>query len=225
MFQIIRLTPSNNWYYPESLELGKLAGTKSYTPHTKMSFPLGASRLGGPIADLPEKMQIPTGMHFAALLNLHAITKHDLVGLLPNTGYLFFFIGGYGDEGAVIYSDCDSSKLHRHFFDHDKWFWDGCLIEKSTSEIEDLSSRYIDVPGEGRQWDAFAGSEMSKIYGIYTHCQKSESEIIEISSSSKILLLQIGEDYTGEGVWSVLIEKVDLTNRNFSNCSFDWGQS
>lgn len=190
-----------------------------------MSFPLGASRVGGPIVDLPEKMQVPKGMHFAALLNLDAITKHDFIGLLPSSGYLFFFIGGYGDEGTVIYSDCDSSKLHRYFFDHDKWFWDGCLIEKITSEIEDISSRYIDVPGEGRQWDSFAGSEMSKIYGIYTHCQKNESEIIEISNSSKILLLQIGEDFTGEGVWSVLIEEADLTNRNFSNCSFDWGQS
>ena len=79
---------------------------------------------------------------------------------------------------------------------------------------------------QGLLWDDFAGSKQSKIFGIYTHCQLGEEEIIDILNSNKVLLLQVGENgFNDEGVFSVLIEKTDLIARDFSRCEFAWGQS
>lgn len=225
MFNIIRFTPSKTWYYPASVELGILANTKHYVPHTEMHIPLGASRVGGPVWDIPASLAPPQGMQFAAQLKLDDFFGFDSRHLLPSSGFLFFFIGGYGDEGKVIYADCAVSDLERKITEHDKWFWDGSLIETISAETESLESRYVDDPLHGREWDDFVGAEKSKIYGIYTHCQMGEEEILSITNSSRVLLLQIGEDFTGEGVWSVLIDKADLKNRDFSSCTFEWAQS
>lgn len=224
-FNIIRFTPTGEWYYPESVELGILAKRKNYTPHTKANVPVGASRVGGPIIDMPGGIAVPDNMRLAAQLNLSDFMSIDPYELLPKKGYLYFFIGGFGDEGKVIYSNCDASFLERRIFEHENWFWDGCLIERFYIENENLDARYESDPEEGRIWSCFADGEKSKIYGVYTHCQKSEKEILEITDSSRILLLQIGEDFTGDGVWSVLIERDDLKALNFGCCSFEWGQS
>ena len=83
---------------------------------------------------------------------------------------------------------------------------------------------YIEDEGD-TGWDYFTGSENSKVFGIYTHCQLEQAEIEEITFSSNILLLQIGEDFTEAGVLSVLIERDDLKNLVFDNCEFVWSQS
>jgi len=225
MFNIIRFTPSNTWYYPASVELGNLANTKLYVPHTEIHIPLGASRVGGPAWDVPALFAPPSDMQFAAQLKLEDFSAFDSGNLLPRSGFLYFFIGGYGNEGKVIFADCATSDLECKIIEHEKWFWDGSLIENIFAEAESLESRYVDGPGHEKEWDDFAGVEKSKIYGIYTHCQMDEKEILSITNSSRLLLLQIGEDFTGEGVWSVLIEKADLKNRDFSCCTFEWGQS
>jgi len=36
---------------------------------------------------------------------------------------------------------------------------------------------------------------------------------------------KIGEDFTDEGVWSVLIKETHLKKRKFKKCRFDWAQS
>lgn len=74
-------------------------------------------------------------------------------------------------------------------------------------------------------WDFFAMTFKSKVFGIYTDVQLGEDEIEEITFSDKILLFQIGENINEEGVFSVLIDKHDLINRNFENCQFRWSQT
>lgn len=230
MFTIIRFTPQARWYYPKSVDLGILANSKDYIEHTSMPVPLGCSRIGGPIVDLPKVITYPNNMFFAAQLNLNDFSKFDAFDLLPRSGFLYFFIGGYGDSGRVFFTDVTAEDLTRVVKEHEQWFWDGCLIDGIYNEEEDLKSRYSEDwsdedEDEDIGWDCFAGSEKSKIYGIYTHCQKDEEEILEITNSDNILLLQIGSDFTSEGVWSVLIKRKDLENRRFDNCKFEWGQS
>lgn len=235
MFEIIRFTSSSEWYYPKSVELGILENAKSYVDHTQIDFRLGCSRVGGPIVDFPKAFQYPKDMFFVAQLNLAEFAQHDPLSLLPKLGFLYFFISGNGDDGKVYYESTPAEELIREIKEHDGWFWDGCLIENIFIEEEDFDSRYIekdededeeDENEERMNWSYFAGSEKSKIYGIYTHCQKQEEEIRDISTdSNNVLLLQVGEDFTGEGVWSVLINRDDLINKNFECCMFEWGQS
>jgi uncharacterized protein YwqG len=236
MFKTIRFTPNTEWYYPKSIELGVLENAKNYVEHTQIDFQSTCSRIGGPIIDLPKKLQYPKDMFFVAQLNLVEFAQHDSLSLLPKSGFLYFFINGDGDDGSVCYADVSERELIREVKEHDGWFWDGCLINSIFVEEEDFDARYIQDDEEddesenevekGMVWDYFAGSEKSKIYGIYTHCQKQEEEIREISTdSNNVLLLQIGEDFTGEGVWSVLINRDDLLSKKFERCKFEWGQS
>lgn len=229
-YKLIRFTPETKWYYPKSVDLGILADTKSYVDHANVNFSPDRSRIGGPIVDLPDHISYPDGMQFVAQLNLNEYSKHDPLGLLPKSGFLYFFIGGYGNEGAVYYADVKADDLIRVVKEHDKWFWDGCLVKTICQEEESFAERYskadADSEGEAKfEWDYFAGTEKSKIYGIYTHCQKHEGTIKRITKSDKTLLLQIGSDFTDSGVWSVLIKTSDLKKRDFSNCTFEWGQS
>ena len=224
MYQYIDFTACEEWYYPKSVELGILEDSKNYVDHTQINISMGTSRIGGPIIDFPKGEKLPSKMKFAAQLDLKLFSESDIFSLLPKTGFLYFFIGGYGDEGSVFYFDVESKDLERHIVEHESWFWDGCLVDKVSNSTEDFDSRYYEEDGEV-EWDYFAGSKSSKIYGIYTHCQKGEEEIKQITESDKILLLQVGENFTDEGVWSVLIDRNDLENKQFENCKFEWGQS
>ena len=89
---------------------------------------------------------------------------------------------------------------------------------------EDESEKeYADA--NGLLWDCFVGGKKSKVYGIYTHCQYDMDRIMDITHSDRVLLLQIGEDFTDEGIFSVLIPREDLRRRRFDDCEFEWGQS
>jgi len=153
---------------------------------------------------------------------------------LPKTGQLIIFANDE-DKGKLIYADVPNSALERQIVEHEDNFWDGVLIDKIFAETETLSGRFI-VPEDeddkkfanedGKIWDCFAGSEKSKIFGIYTDCQKDEKAIRKIVFSNKVVLLQVGEGgFNDEGVFSVLIDKDDLKNRNFDKCKFVWAQS
>ncbi|WJS93984.1 YwqG family protein [Flavobacterium johnsoniae] len=200
-----------------------------------LEIPLGHSRYGGPIADLPKNFEYPKDLRFAAQLDLKQIAPHDKSGLLPKTGHLFFFADIMEDKGLVVYSDVDNSELERVVKDHEDNFFEGVLIKSAFSSTEKLSSRYRqpedeyeeeDANEDGVLWDYFEGSETSKIFGIFTHCQAQEQEILDMVNSDKIVLLQIGENgFNDEGVFSVLIDKNDLKDLNFDNCEFYWGQS
>jgi hypothetical protein len=228
VFKIIRLLPDVVTYYPASITVPAILQRDSLIAHTALEIPLGHSRYGGPVVDLPVGVHYPEGLHFAAQLDLAAIAPFDELGLLPKTGQLIFFADIRSNTGQVLYADVPNTSLTRVVKEHESDFWEGQLIRGFRRETETLAERFdpllIEEAG-GTGWDYFTGSEKSKVYGIYTHCQLEQEEIEAITFSSQVLLLQIGEDFTEEGVFSVLISHEDLQQQNFARCRFAWGQS
>jgi hypothetical protein len=233
---IIEFTAQDQQYYGDSIKMPAiLLDDSNYVKASQVSIPLGYSRYGGPVVDLPPGIDYPAGSRLAAQLDLACFSPHDKAGLLPKTGQLLFFADIIGETGKVIYADVPNHQLVRVVQDHEDNFYLGVLIDQVFASTETLQSRYRDPEDEeeaedanedGKLWDYFAGSKKSKIFGIYTHCQLEEEEILEILESDKILLLQIGEGgFNDEGVFSVLIDREDLVKKDFSNCSFAWGQS
>jgi uncharacterized protein YwqG len=233
---IIELTAQNQQYYGDSIEMPTIVfESGNYVKASQISIPLGCSRYGGPIVDLPPGVDHPADLRFAAQLDLSCFSPHDKSGLLPKTGQLLFFADIIGESGKIIYANVPNDQLVRVMQDHEDNFCLGVLIDQVFASSETLQSRYRDPDDEeeaedaneeGKLWDYFAGSEKSKIFGIYTHCQLEEEDILEILDSDKILLLQIGEGgFNDEGVLSVLINREDLEKKDFSNSSFAWGQS
>lgn len=233
-FNIISLSPGRKRYFPASMEKEDWMGDE-YVKFTELDIPLGHSRYGGPVVDLPSDIQPPEGLRFACQLDLAEISKYDYAGLLPQKGQLFFFAEIMVPTGKVIYSPESNENLYRHIFEHDDNFWDGVLIDRIWADKESWTERFIkaeddwdreNMNTEGFVWDGFAGSDKSKLFGIFTHCQLGQSEIEEITNSEKRLLLQIGENgFNDEGVLSVLIPEKDLEKLNFDNCEFHWGQT
>lgn len=236
IYDIIEFTPADKHYYGDSVEMPDiLLEDELRVKASEVDIPLGHSRYGGPVADLPKGFIPPEDMCFAAQLDLKEIAPFDKSGLLPKTGHLFFFADIFNETGKVIYADVNNNELVRVINDHEDNFYEGVLIDKIFASTESLSSRYRDpefdeekedANKDGKIWEYFAGTNRSKIFGIYTHCQLQEEEILDILHSNKILLLQIGENgFNDDGVFSVLIDKNELKNKNFDNCSFAWGQS
>ncbi|MBZ4034098.1 DUF1963 domain-containing protein [Flavobacterium sp. 17A] len=236
IFDIIELRPATKHYYGDSLKIPEILLEDGLLVKVgTLDIPLGHSRYGGPIADLPRDFEYPKDLRFAAQLDLKQIAPHDKSGLLPKTGHLFFFADIMEDKGLVVYRDIATSELERVVKDHEDNFFEGVLIKEVFANTEKLSSRYRqpedeyeedDANEDGVLWDYFQGSETSKIFGIFTHCQAQEQEILNVVQSSKVVLLQIGENgFNEEGVFSVLIEENDLKELNFDNCTFYWGQS
>ena len=231
-FKIIRLKADNKIYYPDSSEHEDWMDDK-YIKQSKINIPLGVSRYGGPVIDLPEDIEYPSDLRFVAQIDLSKASKFDSYGLLPKTGQLYFFADILSDKGKVIYSNTENEKLIRTIKEHEDNFWSGVLITDFYSDTENINERFIEEEKKGffskkivRQWDFFAGSDKSKIFGIFTHCQHDQEYIEKVSFSNKLILLQIGEDgFNDEGVFTTLIDKSDLENRNFDNCEFTWGQS
>ncbi|PYF77103.1 DUF1963 domain-containing protein [Pedobacter nutrimenti] len=223
-FKVIRFTADQKQYYPASMKK-QIWMDHRHVKHTEVDIPLGKSRYGGPVIDLPPGLEHPENLRFAAQIGLSEFSAYDSSGLLPEKGHLFFFSNLIDDTGKVFYVDVPNDQLVRHIYEHEDHFFLGVLVDRIFAEEESLESRFIDEEGE-KQWDYFAGSDQSKIFGIYTHCQYSQQEIEAVTFSDKILLLQVGEDgFNDEGVFSVLIERNDLERLNFEDCEFAWGQS
>jgi uncharacterized protein YwqG len=322
-FDIIRFTPSNEEYYPSIIDKDKFSKysrneAKRNIYYHELEIPLGKSRIGGCVIDVPKGFEFPENMFFAAQLDLSEFSKFDKINVLPKKGFLYFFCDKYGVTGKVIFVDVENSELERIIKEeHEQFFYSGILIDKIYPETESYEERYIEkepfkphnpmnifdeikkrdtqsiqnlsrlkdtMEGEAKKsldalleklqesykekdlkmeslknemaqkiddlkkknpfleqlynpdsqnkkedikemrWDDLAGCEKSKIFGIYSHCQYHEHEIKEITESDNYLLLQVGEDFTEVGVWSVLIPKNDLKNLHFENCKFAWGQ-
>ncbi|MBE8715535.1 DUF1963 domain-containing protein [Sphingobacterium hungaricum] len=232
VFEIIRFTADKRQYYPASMEHESWM-PENYVKHTEIEIPLGHSRYGGPVVDLPNGVEYPQDLQFAGQLDLSKFSAFDKSGLLPKTGQLIFFADLMEEKGKVIYADVPNEKLVRITREHEDNFYSGVLVDQIIAETETLEERFKepeyddeDVDEDGQVWDYFLGTEKSKIFGIYTHCQYSQEEIEEITFSDTILLLQIGENgFNDDGVFSVTIPKEDLKNLNFENCKFEWGQS
>lgn len=234
IFEIISFTADNKQYYPASMKHESWM-PENYVKHTQIEIPLGHSRYGGPVVDLPSGIEHPKDLRFAAQLDLSKFSPFDKSGLLPKTGQLIFFADIMNDTGKVIYTDVPNDQLLRITKEHEDHFFSGVLIDKIYADTETLEERFREPEDDdeeeaanedGKVWDYFLGSDKSKIFGIYTHCQYGQEEIEEITFSDKILLLQIGENgFNDEGVFSVTIPKEDLKRLNFDNCEFIWGQS
>ena len=222
--KVIRFTPSEKSYYAQSIESDFLKSRETYISAALIEVPIGQSLIGGPFVDLPEGLTYPDGHVFVAQLKLADVSKVDPNDLLPKSGYLYVFCSEHMDSGKVFYADVHETQLTRVVKDHDQNFFLGNVVKDVFADVDDLEKRYS---GEGasREWDYFAGSRTSKIFGYFTHCQYGESEILAKTADDVLVLLQVGEDFTEEGVLSVTIKKESLVKRDFSDCHFAWGQS
>jgi hypothetical protein len=235
-FDIIEFTGQDQQYYGDSIQLHPLLlASGNYVKASELAIPLGHSRYGGPVVDLPPGVAYPVGLLFAAQLDLAFFAPHDKTGLLPRTGQLLFFTDALTEAGQVLYTEVPNDQLVRVVREHQDNFFAGVLIDHAFATTESLASRYrepedeeerSEANAEGKVWDDFAGSERSKIFGIYTNCQLPEEEILAMVDSDPIVLLQIGEgNFNDEGVFSVLVSEEALKTRDFTACSFIWAQS
>lgn len=231
-FNIISFTAHPKQYYPASMKHESWM-PENYIKHTELDIPMGQSRYGGPVIDFPPGISHPENLRFAAQLDLKAIAPFDTTGLLPKQGQLLFFCDLITNAGKAFYADVPNDALVRQIVEHEDHFFSGVLINEVFPDTENFSERlrepeyeWDNINTEGKVWDDFAGSNRSKIFGIYTHCQMGQEEIEAITYSDKVLLLQIGTNgFNDEGVFSVLIPRQDLEQLNFDNCEFEWGQS
>jgi len=209
-------------------------------PLNEVAIPLGQSRYGGPVVDLPKNMIYPEGLLFVASLDLAEFSKFDTYELLPKKGQLYFFWSPDEGKQETFYADIVNDELTRVIKEHGNNFYIGSTIENIQKGQERFSDRYcIDDEDEIEEqegntewmynnlvWDSSAGSEKSKVFGVFTHCQYDPNDIAEKTYSDNVLLLQVGENsFNDEGVLSVMINKGDLKKLNFSNCIYEWAQT
>ena len=201
-FDIISFTADNKQYYPASMAKESWM-PDTYVKHTDIEIPIGHSRYGGPVIDLPKGIGHPKGLRFAGQLDLAKFSPFDKTGLLPKTGQLIFFADISNGRGKVIYADVPNDSLIRTINEHEDNFFLGVLVDKVFTDEDVFSDRFREAEDEwdkehanedGMLWDDFAGSDNSKIFGIYTHCQYGQEEIEKITFSDKLLLLQVGEN-------------------------------
>lgn len=232
-FDIIELVADKKHYYPSSMEKETWMDD-NWVKVQDIKIPLGQSRYGGCIIDIPKGFEIPKGMRFAGQLDLKIASQFDPQQRLPKTGQLLFFADIITGIGKVVYCKCRNDELERVIEEHEDNFFSGVLISSFKSNQEKLSDYYKvadedfgwdDLNSEGKRWDDFEGYKKSKMFGVYIHCQTSAEERIRIMEK-EIVLLQIGENgFNDDGVFNVLIKEHDLENRNFENCTLEWAQS
>jgi uncharacterized protein YwqG len=244
-YEIVRIIPSERKYcqmfsdehfmkqverfkkYSPDLTIDELKNKhkKDYDNYLDMNIPIGCSIIGGPIVDLPPDIEYPVGYSFMAQLNCSKIKRYDKYGLLPENGFLYFFVNNYGDEGKVFYTQKNEEGLKRIIKEHTNSFFYGKTVEEYREETETIETRYKMDNGE-KVWDYFKGDEMSKIYGIYSNCQFSREEIIKtMENENQIVLLQIGSDFLDEGCQNVFININDIKNKDFNKCIFEYNCS
>ena len=89
-YNIIQFTGQNRRYYGDSVVMSEAVLARgNYMKMSEMDIPLGQSRYGGPLVDLPPGETYPDRLLFAAQLDLSVFSLHDSSGLLPTTGRLF----------------------------------------------------------------------------------------------------------------------------------------
>ncbi|MHA7059116.1 DUF1963 domain-containing protein [Aquimarina sp. M1] len=146
-FNIIELTPDNKSYFPNSLKKEDWMDD-NWVRAQEMNIPMGKSRYGGCVIDIPKGIEIPKNMRFAGQLDLNEISQFDKTNLLPKTGHLFFFADIKKNIGKVIYQDTENSQLQRVIEEHTDNFFLGVLIIEFKASQESLSD-YYKKPEEG----------------------------------------------------------------------------
>lgn len=208
------------------------AGSAPYVPvsttpfagevaHTAVTIPLGHSRYGGPVIDLPPGLTPPRGQRFAAQLDLARFAAHDSTRLLPRSGHLFVFANIVTGHNTVIHADVATRTLVRTVVEHDDHFYTGVLIKRIRAGVERWTDRF-----HRGEWSYFAGADRSAMLGLPVHCQWSQREIERRIRRGTRSLLQVGQNgFNDEGVFSVLIQEAALRRRDFSRCEVHWAQS
>ncbi|MEM1115534.1 MAG: DUF1963 domain-containing protein [Bacteroidota bacterium] len=231
---IVTLTPGGPTYYAASMEPWPFMVEAGYVPHTEVEIPIGQSRYGGPVMDLPPGLAPPEGLRFAAQIDLAAVGPYDATGQLPRSGHLVAFADIRTDQGVVVYEEVDRDDLVRHVVPHDDNFYVGRLVAGAHADTEHWSERFDDdlvdlddgSVGTVTEWDSFGGSDRSKMLGWPVHCQWQQEEIEAEIEAGKVVLVQFGEaGFNDEGVFSVLIAWDDLAARRFDCCDVYWSQS
>ncbi len=191
---------------------------------------IGENLIGGCIVDLPPELSSPSNLSFVAQLNLNEISKLDESGKLPIEGFLYFFYGvdevTREEKALVHYYDGCVESLSRYVTEHNEQFSTSTTVACFSIAKDDISELFTidDVDGL-LTWNWFYGMNETKLLGIHSNPQLSENEMKDQLKSNKILLLQIGENYTHEGTLSFFIDKDDLAKRKFHNCEAVWAQT
>ncbi|MEN7551362.1 DUF1963 domain-containing protein [Rapidithrix thailandica] len=226
-FKIITFTANPKRYYHDSIEENERLRREGYVKHSAIDMPLGCSRYGGPVFDMPKGLTPPEDLAFVAQLDLKEFSKYDQNNLLPETGQLIFFADMIEEEYKVIYSTVDNSQLERQVQVHDGDFWDGVLIDQIASDVEtwdedDLILDRDEIYAIGDKYEERSG--ISKIFGVFTNLETSDEEVNQKIENDELVLLQVGESgFNDEGVLTVTIPKEDLIKRNFDRCVFYYG--
>ena len=207
-YRIIRLHPSGQEY-----------ATAARAP----DMPLGQSRIGGPIIDLPDGFEHPPDLFFVAQLDLAWLAPCAASELLlpADHGFLYFFMSD-SEVARVHYFPGAAQQLHRTVREHDDWFCYGMTLVGWSEEEEVLGERF---QAEG-DWDYFAGMEKTKIGGYPSNPQWHEDDIaLALAGDRRQLLLQVGEDVTNEGCLCYFIDTEDCRQKRFDRCKAIWGQT
>lgn len=162
IFDIITIEPGEKEYFPfqedidslkEYWEEEELAGKCVYTT---IEIPLGHSRYGGPVIDIPKDGAFPLEksifdhpthelsvdgfaanyMRFVAQLDLSKVSSFDKNELLPKTGQLYFFADIYNEKCHVFHINVRNEDLKRIVVKHRDNFYSGRLIKNITAAQE-----------------------------------------------------------------------------------------
>lgn len=151
-FDIIELIADNKRYYPNSMKREWWMGD-NWVQTKDINIPLGQSRYGGCVIDLPDGIKIPDDMRFAGQLDLAIVSQFDVSNRLPKTGQLLFFANIIEGTGKVIYCDVPNNQLKRITACHDDNFFSGVLIKEFETSQEKLVDYYKSLDeGELECW-------------------------------------------------------------------------
>jgi uncharacterized protein YwqG len=212
-------------FFPnKTIEDLKNEDREMYDIYSELDIPIGKSRIGGPIVDLPDGINYPDNFIFLAQIDCSEYKKCDRLGLLPDKGFIYFFTRDPGNVGCVFYTPKSKDALKRIIKEHLDWYYNGQLLDEPKNEIEKIDNRYKENNGK-REWDYNKGSEISKIYGIYSNIYKNEKETIDFMNDDNIvILLQIAGELQNEGCQTVYMNKEDLKRLDFSKCIFEYSE-
>ena len=192
--------------------------------------PLGQSRLGGPVIDLPKGSSRRRTSSFVTQLDLAwlAPSVNGRCWLPEDHGFLFFFYNLFVEQNGVRqvalvhYFSGTARQLRRVVREHSGWFWRGMSLVGWCDGVEFMKDRYRP---DGR-WDYFAGMKQSKIGGYPSNPQWQVEDVEQsLAGDGRLLLLQVGEDVTGGGCLCYFIEEADHFQRRFDHCEAVWGQT
>jgi len=144
LFNIIEIIADAKQYYPNSMKREDWM-KNNWVKLEEIDIPLGKSRYGGAIIDLPPNVEIPTNMIFAGQLNLAEISQYDLNNRLPKKGHLLFFMDLKADKGKVFYSEVNTNQLTRYIVEHEDHFFLGVLMQTFKSSQESLKDYYTEL--------------------------------------------------------------------------------